>query len=141
MTPMLRAEWRDHASPTMVGWLATMESRKRVRSERDVRVNDLRQAIAEVDNAGVRDALEKDAHLSEAALMHGVPIASQDDRQRRFLNDLGDVYPLASRLQWFNPVSDTEWEEWVAQGCVDRDVFQCCVLAGAEADVNVAVDD
>ena len=125
MTPTLRDEWRKHASPTMVGWLASMESRKRVRKEKDLPVRDLRAAVAEIEDPGVRGAVEKDLHLSEAALMHGVPVASQDDRQRSFLTSLGASYPLASSIQWFNPVTDADWEVWVRGGCPDRTSYRC----------------
>jgi hypothetical protein len=124
MTPALRAEWRKHASPTMVGWLASMESRNRIRAEHDRPVRDLRRAVAEVEE-GVRAAIEKDLHLSEAAVLHGVPVASQDDQQRRFLRELSSSYSLAGKVQWFNPVSDTDWENWILSGCSDRVSFQC----------------
>jgi hypothetical protein len=102
-----------------------MESRNRIRAERDRPVRDLRKAVAEVADAGVKAAIEKDLHLSEAAVLHGVPIASQDDRQRRFLRDLASSYPLAGKVQWFNPVNDIDWEDWIASGCSDRASFQC----------------
>lgn len=126
MTPALKEEWRRHASPTMVSWLASMENRRRVRKEEDRRVRDLREAVSSVDDVGVRTALEKDIHISEAAILHGLPVASRDDRQRQFLSRISSHYPLAGRVQWFNPVVDADWEEWVRCGCVDRHSYRCC---------------
>jgi hypothetical protein len=126
MTPTLRAEWRKHASPTMVGWLASMESRRRIRAERDRPVRDLRDALEQVEDQGVKAAIEKDLHLSEAAVWHAVPVASQDDRQRRFLAGLASSYPRAGKVQWFNPVRDTDWEAWISSGCTDGTCFRCC---------------
>src|SRR4051794_2026379 len=82
MTPALSDEWRRHASPYMVSWLASMESRGRIRREADQRLRDLRAAVAKVKDEGVRDALLKDIHVSEAAIWHGLPVASQDNKQR-----------------------------------------------------------
>jgi hypothetical protein len=125
MTPALRAEWREHASPTMVGWLASMESRSRIRAERDRPVRDLRNAVSAIEDDGIRAAIEKDLHLSEAAVLHGAPVASQDDKQRRFLTELASSYRLAGKVQWFNPVSDADWDAWIAEGCTDRSVYRC----------------
>jgi hypothetical protein len=127
-TPALRAEWRRHASPTMTSWLAGMETRGRVRREKDAPVRDLRGAVAKVDDSNVRAALEKDLHLSEAAILRGLPVASQDDQQRKFLARLAGEYGLAGQVQWLNPVTEApeEWEKWIMEGCPDRTVFTCC---------------
>lgn len=126
MTPALQAEWHRHASKTMVAWLANMESRDRVRRLKDGPVRDLRNAIANVKDDGIRTALEKDIHLSEAAILHGLPVASQDDKQRKFLRGVAAEYALAGRVQWLNPVSSTGgWSEWIKGGCNDRALY-CC---------------
>lgn len=126
MTPALQEEWKRHASRTMVAWLASMESRGRVRREADRRVNDLRAAVTDIKDGGVRAAIQKDIHLSEAAIYHGFPVASQDDRQRKFLAQLSTQYALAGQVQWINPVTDPDaWEDWLVEGCIERDVH-CC---------------
>ncbi|GAA1910965.1 hypothetical protein GCM10009737_10520 [Nocardioides lentus] len=102
-----------------------MESRRRVRREADAPVRDLRSEIAAVADDGIRAALLKDIHLSEAAILYGVPVASQDSRQRRYLEQVGESYALAAKVQWFNPVQDSDWETWVYNGCVERSEF-CC---------------
>lgn len=126
MSPALHAEWRKHASRFMTSWLVSMEQRGRVRRERDRRVSDLRTAVDSVTDDGIRTALEKDLHLSEAAVMHRVPVASLDDRQRRFLRELSPTYATAGKIQWLNPVSDAhgEWLEWIKGGCVSQTLFR-----------------
>ncbi|MFF2270030.1 hypothetical protein ACFVTZ_17340 [Cellulosimicrobium cellulans] len=117
LTPILEEEWRKHATRTFVSWWAAMESRKRIRRESDRRVGDYRRALEEVEDAGVADAMAKDAFLVEAAILHGFHVASQDERQRRYIAALSSEYALLSGVQWFNPVIDSEWEEWIAGGC------------------------
>jgi len=126
MTPALQAEWKRQASRLMVSWLAGMELRGRVRHERDRNVSDLRSAVAQVEDAGIRAALEKDLHLSEAAVFHGLPVASHDNKQRRFLGKLVPAYSTVGRVQWFSPVSDHvgDWQPWVQAGCGDAEAFR-----------------
>ncbi len=92
ITPALQTEWQRHASPMMVRWLANMEARGRLRREKDRAVADLRSAVAEEADEGVRAALEKDLHLSEAAVWHTLPVLSQDAKQRGFLLRLAERY-------------------------------------------------
>jgi hypothetical protein len=126
MTPALQAEWRAHAPALMVSWLASMESRGRIRREQDKNVSDLRAAVANVADDGIRAAMEKDLHLSEAAILHRVPVASHDNRQRRYLAALVATYGTAGRIQWFSPISDDpdQWFPWIETGCSDADVFR-----------------
>lgn len=126
MTPALQDEWKRHASRFMTSWLVSMEQRGRVRRERDKVVQDLRTAVDEQEDAGIREALRKDLHLSEAAVLHRIPVASLDDRQRRFLGQVAESYGAAGRIQWFNPHTDDpeKWRAWIEAGCPDSDVFQ-----------------
>lgn len=119
LTPILLAEWHKHASPTFKRWWASMESRRRVRTESDKRVADYRAAIAELESAKARTEVTKDAHLVEAAVLHGTPIASQDDAQAEFVRLIAQTYPLVGQVQWFNPVTDDAWHSWMTDGCVD----------------------
>lgn len=126
LTPILLEEWRRHASRFMTSWLADMEQRNRVRHLADKRMSDFRRAVAAVPDAGIRDALVKDAHLSEAAMFYGLPVASRDSRQRKYLAMLSSTYPLAGSVQWLDPEDEAElWQEWLRTGCVDRSAFAC----------------
>lgn len=116
----------------MTAWLVSMEQRGRVRREKDRRVADLRAAVEDVQDRGVRAALEKDLHLSEAAIIHRVPVVSLDDKQRRFLRHLSDSYAAAGKIQWVNPLSDDvdTWSAWLKSGCVDPELFRASGALG-----------
>lgn len=129
MTPALRSEWREHASPLMSGWLVEMFQRRRVRSVVDKPVRDLRNAVNDVLDAGVKNALMKDLHLSEAAILRCAPVASLDDRQRRYLRVICDTYKRAGDIQWLNPEKDAEWDGWIRGGCVDPERFSVAECA------------
>jgi len=124
MTPLLRTEWERHASPIMKKWLARMVTRKKVKFARDRRVSDFRAAAEQgaVDQAEV-EALEKDAHITEAAILSRSGVISLDDRQLRLLARLVAGYPLVGEIQWFHPVRDREnCRSWISTSCVDVDV-------------------
>lgn len=124
MTPALSEEWARHASPLMRRWLASMVSRRRVRFERDRRVADFRRAaiVAAVDSAEY-EAIEKDAHITEAAILLTVGVLSLDDKQLGLLARLSLTYPLVAGVQWFHPErAHVECREWLASGCRDATV-------------------
>lgn len=124
MTPALQSEWKKHASRYMTNWLASMEQRRRVRRVSDRPLRDLRNAVSTINDAGVRAAIDKDLHISEVALLEASPVASLDERQRRYLGELAASYELLGKLQWFNPITDTGWENWVGEGCSDIEVYR-----------------
>jgi hypothetical protein len=102
-----------------------MASRRRIRSEEDVRVSDYRSHIAGVVDEGIRAAMDKDAHLVELSLLRHFPIASQDDKQRRYVMQVSGAYPLVEKVQWFNPISSPDWEDWIKSGCADEEIYRC----------------
>lgn len=123
LTPSLESEWREHASRVFLGWWASMESRGRIYVEPDRQVRDYRRALELVGDKGVLTAMIKDAFLIEAAILHGFVIATQDDRQRSYVRNLIEVYEQLGRLQWFNPVSEQGWIDWIEAGCADNSAF------------------
>jgi hypothetical protein len=124
MTPLLMQEWRKHASKFMVRWLAQMQARKRITHRRDKRVQDFRTALANalaIEHG--RAAVEKDAHLVEASILHGAGVLSTDDQQRRLLEIVASEYGRAGSVQWFNPVTQTTLVlAWIAGDCSDSGV-------------------
>ena len=109
MSPDLKIEWELHASRFMSRWLANMTSRRRVRWIKDRRVSDFRRAaLANAESPQEYEAIEKDAHITEAALLVGFGVISLDDRQRRLLRKMCEEYPLVGTIQWFNPTSEAE---------------------------------
>lgn len=126
ITPALQREWHRHAPRMVAAWLARMESTHRIRRAPDKPVRDLRKALACVSDAGKRVAIEKDLHLSEAAILLNLPVASRDERQRRYLGELAPTYAAAGRVQWMNPAKndEPEWTEWIMRGCTDQVVYR-----------------
>lgn len=117
MTPALQAEWRKHASQFMTRWLVSMESRRRVKRMPDQPVRDLDAAIKTISDKGIRDAIQKDLHLSAAALYFGLPVVSRDETQKRYLTSLSSEYSLLAKLQWVNPETYDDCEAWLLSGC------------------------
>lgn len=116
----LEAEWLKHGSGKFLRWFAMMETRQKVLRSSHPKSADYRNAMAAVTDDGIREALLKDAHLVELALMGNYPVASRDDKQRRYVASLLGVYERLGRIQWFNPVTES-WESWLAAGCPTGD--------------------
>jgi hypothetical protein len=124
MTPELRREWMKHASRYMVNFLARMESRRRVSNFSDKRVADFRKAIeTHVKQDSARNAIWKDAHLTEAALFYSMAILSLDEKQRKHLRVLADHYPPLRSIQWFNPSHPSDsCHYWATKTPHDRSI-------------------
>lgn len=126
VTGDLIEEWRRHASNKFKSWWAKMETRNRVRRVADKRLADYRSAIDSIVEDGVRDAMLKDAHIVEAAVWNHVPVASRDGRQLRYVKALAADYEVLRKVQWFDPVVDEGWKDWIESGCQDGSLF-CCI--------------
>lgn len=114
---VLEAEWDKHGSRTFRKWRVRMESRNRVKRVSEKRSADYRVVVGKVDDEGIRVALEKDFHLVELALLGRHPVASRDDKQRRYVRDLVPEYAALGAIQWMNPVTDLEVDSWFERGC------------------------
>jgi hypothetical protein len=124
-TPQLRKEWERHASRHMRTWLVQMTQRGRVRHEKDRQVRDFRNAVNRFF-VGVgtgeekRQAVLKDAHLTEHAILTKRAIFSSDDTQRRLLAELANVYSRVGHVQWINPDHlHPTCLVWLQNGCED----------------------
>ncbi|MFT2691041.1 hypothetical protein [Clavibacter zhangzhiyongii] len=113
----LYEEWEKHGNRTFASWWANMESRSRVRHVGVKQFRDYRRAVQDVEDEGVRNAMIKDWHLIELALEGWHPIASMDEKQRRYVRDLSSTYSLIAAIQWCNPILDPGWGNWVDGGC------------------------
>lgn len=126
MTPLLQAEWRKHASRLMTRWLVTMETRGRVTRKPDKRVRSVRIDISQVPDAGIRAAMEKDLHLTEAAIANGWPVLSTDHKQKRYLHALHESGNKdVGRIHWANPLRDGHCNEWLMSGCSGVYDYRC----------------
>lgn len=126
MTPALAAEWRKHATRIMTRWLVMMETRGRVMHKPDKPVASLRRDVRKVADAGIKAALLKDIHITEAAIVNAWQVLSLDKRQRRHLNQLHQAGNLeVGRIHWVNPLQDEEWKDWIFSGCSVVYNLQC----------------
>lgn len=117
-TPALDKEWRKHATSLMTRWLVAMENLHRINRKNDKAVASFRRAIKQLADPNIRLAIEKDMHLTEAAINNGWSVLSLDDKQRRHLRDLAlHHYAPVGSVAWVNPVTDQDWELWVATSC------------------------
>jgi hypothetical protein len=117
INPTLAAEWIKHGNRTFARWWANMESRSRVRRIDHKEFRDYRMAIQAVADDGVKTAMMKDVHLIEIAMEGWHPIASLDEKQRKYVSQISTSYALVGAIQWCNPIIDTGWEPWVRGGC------------------------
>jgi hypothetical protein len=125
MTPCLQEEWRKHATRYMTRWLASMESKGRIKRVRDEVVSDLRTAIKNVNSDGIKAAMMKDIHITSAALYFDFPVVSRDDNQKRYLAMVAAEYELIEKIHWVNPETDQDWEPWLKNGC-ERNLAYLC---------------
>jgi hypothetical protein len=116
LNDMLEKEWLKHQSRTFISWWTQMETRGSVKYVSTKEVAHYRLAVDGVSDDGVRNAMRKDFHLVELAVTEVAPIASYDEKQRRYVGDLVAQCPDLQAIQWVNPLLDEKWEEWIAAG-------------------------
>jgi hypothetical protein len=127
LTPELRAEWGRHASIYSARWRAAMYSRRRVRDLPVAHDDGLRRnlarcarGIAGKDPAqipGIQSAMEKDAHLLEAAIAARGTVASLDDKVRYHFSKCAKNNHSLRAIHWVNPTRPEEDAvTWVRSG-------------------------
>lgn len=127
-TPELRDEWKKHASLLSAKWHTSMYSRRRVTNLSEANNDPLRahlnncaETIAgQADDARqkkISAALEKDAHLVEAAIQTGNRVVSLDDTVRKYLHVCANAHADLKRIVWVNPDNaDEEADTWILSG-------------------------
>jgi hypothetical protein len=108
-TPPVRLEWDKHASRFSQGWRRQMVARKKLtvlRGSDDPAVVDGIQLVC--DSKHQREEMTKDAHLVEAAIASGAPIASLDDAARNLYRKLASALPAVRDVVWVNPAALAE---------------------------------
>ena len=86
-----------------------MFSRRKAILAGDIRDEGLREKLQQ---SAARDsdwrAIEKDAHLVEAALVHDRIVLSRDDRMRELLKQAASKVQELESIHWGNPVIEDE---------------------------------
>ncbi len=95
-----------------------MENRSRVIHKKDKSVADFRKSVSQIADDGVKAAILKDRHLSEAAIVQGFGVLSLDDKQQSYLASIADTgYAAAGRIAWVNPSTHEDCADWLLTGC------------------------
>jgi hypothetical protein len=118
MSPALMAEWVEHRSRFAVKWLGEMVDRRMIRAINPPEHQELRAAMALVEDMGVRNLLQKDLLLAEAALDVDLRLLSRDRKARQHFAALAATIPVLRGVHWVNP-EDTNCLLWLGAGAPD----------------------
>lgn len=112
MSQALRDEWRQHATPFAMKWLAELRSRKRVdnipRPNWPPAAELLAAAADQLGPSGLRE-VRKDMPVWELAMVSGRRVVSNDDRQRKLLRQIAATVPELQLLAWVPTADATAW--------------------------------
>jgi predicted nucleic acid-binding protein len=118
MTSEVREEWKKHRSRFSTSWLASMTARRKVEvcnpNIDPVMADKLKQArLTEKKEA----AIQKDAHLLEAALATDSAVASLDEEVRSLLSGVSKHWGRIKPIVWVNPAKpDDKALSWLSAG-------------------------
>jgi hypothetical protein len=118
-------EWKKHASNYARDWLAGMHARKKVvRPEDLARNEELRSKLSQAAPSGSsRAAIEKDAHLVEAALQTDQIVISRDEIVRGLFRQCCPVVSQIRNVLWANPEIEAERvAPWLKGGAKEQPV-------------------
>jgi len=117
-TEAIRDEWRRHESRYSRRWLVSMYAKKKVdRIDPDPAASMQTQIEAIPLSSRKRQAVLKDRHLLEAALLADGIVASGDDTARNILREASSTWRAVKRMVWVNPGKPEEdCCDWLAAG-------------------------
>jgi len=95
-----------------------MSARKKVIRAEAYQDANLRARLFQLaPSKAVRDAIEKDVHLIEAALQHDRIVLSRDEAMRQILGEAASEIRELRRILWANPALETDGVLlWLEQG-------------------------
>lgn len=104
MSPPITDEWNKHKSAFARGWLVSMTARKRVLRVEPEQLTELRQRVQEItDSQKERDAMLKDFHLIEAALVTDQTVITLDEIVRALFGTACQTMGQMKSVVWVNP--------------------------------------
>lgn len=130
MSPDIVAEWNDHASRFSRKWLVQMRGRKRVCDVENAKNGTLRQRVLDTTKIkDVRDLMQKDFHLIEAALVTDKTVASLDEKVRNHFRSAAVDVDEIKTVVWVNPDREDEGvQAWLTAGApADKERQLGCV--------------
>lgn len=108
-TKQLEEEWSNHRSILGMKFLSSMKSRKRVLFIQDSEgIYEIRDRIKDISDKQRIDAITKDLHLIEAALLTDKIVISSDKRARNNFGSIIHTIEELKELNWVNPVNVEE---------------------------------
>lgn len=119
LTPEIREEWRSHKSKFATEWLVSMHARKKIIDlDSSCRKNEIREKISSLEVSDKEiEAMTKDIHLLEAALVCDKIVVSTDKKARSLFLDASKVIGQIREIAWRDP---TEFPEeikiWLQEG-------------------------
>ncbi|MFM9960429.1 MAG: hypothetical protein ACKV2Q_04305 [Planctomycetaceae bacterium] len=118
MSPAVAEEWKRHRSGFARQWLVSMHARKKVVAIDADDDSHLREALeAAATSEKSREAMQKDAHLLEAATQSDQRIVSLDDTVRRLFVKVARKHQAIRPICWVNPDRDFDGVlEWLETG-------------------------
>jgi hypothetical protein len=121
LTPEISAEWKRHQPRFSRAWLVSMFAQRRVlRVEIETRL-DLRQRIEDVTDVSKKQAVLKDSHLIEAALVTDRIVISKDEVVRAILKAACQNVGEIRIIVWVNPDRAEEAPiPWLRDGAPDE---------------------
>lgn len=131
-TPDIAEEWHKHRSKFTHKWLTSMYARRLVANE-PVAVAELvalrQKTLNCCSTEKIREAVDKDWRLVEAALNCDKTIASLDDTMRGYLQNVAQTISQLQPLFWANPhFQHQAVMNWLENGATDRDGVQFLLL-------------
>lgn len=108
-SPECLAEWRRHRSRYARSWLVQMFSRRKVILAEDLKDDGFRDRLFRTtSSASIRAAIEKDAHLIEAAIQHDRIVLSRDEAMREILRGVAAEIREVAQILWANPALEAD---------------------------------
>lgn len=104
MSPAITDEWNKHKSAFARTWLVSMTARKRVVRVEPEQLEELRQKLQEItDSLKEREAMLKDFHLIEAALVTDRTVIALDETVRALFGTACQTMGQMKSIVWVNP--------------------------------------
>jgi len=119
LTATLGAEWKRHSSSFARKRRVRMDARKKVlRPQPDDEVGVVVQKVlSQVEDSNAQEALRKDVHLIEAALVTDRIVIFRDETTRSVLRGVVSHVAELRKLVWVNPIRADEGAiDWLRDG-------------------------
>ncbi|MFY9824577.1 MAG: hypothetical protein WAM82_24585 [Thermoanaerobaculia bacterium] len=112
------SEWRRHSSGFARTWLIEMYGRKKVIWAGTIQEDSFRARLLQLaPSEPIRAAMEKDAHLIEAAIQHDRIVLSRDEAMRQILRQVAAEIREVAQILWANPaLEDDGVLDWLEGG-------------------------